>query len=466
MRSALFVLLTALAGLHVAYGWTQLSSSVMTFYNSEFVPHYGQAISQCSLLLRRAKEHGSRTVNFVPTHYWMDDSAVGSSAVCNPDNWFLPGKVDYYCTQWQWDSPCLPFNATTIRLFQTGFQSCLQEAYDMGFNVLVSPHIDDGSRKGYWRNFFRFDPLAKDAANNSYYDIMLQPIVTAAKNVLKDRSRTFWLGLQGEMGATLVAHPQSWINIADQIRKQFTSTNSKIYLGVLLAYAFIPGVITRANGTYELLPITPLSKYAGGGVLPFAQWPERNWVSRTLPAYQTLMTKHVDFYGISNYARAPVDPKPKDLEYGVKMADLELAQLGINLTQQLTQGGKKLIWAEFGLGGGRSKCGDVIATDPYDAGYGPDRGMTSSYSTPNLDPWFNPSNASKPTIMQEYRRRYHAAALKVLAQGGLRYPTSGAFLWSIVSWDVQGIHPASSSRNGSFADPVIIEMIKQHNKKG
>ena len=34
----------------------EMSSSAIFFYNSEFEPHYGQPISQCSLLLRRAKE--------------------------------------------------------------------------------------------------------------------------------------------------------------------------------------------------------------------------------------------------------------------------------------------------------------------------------------------------------------------------------------------------------------------------
>ena len=34
----------------------EMSSSAIFFYNAEFEPHYGQPISQCSLILRRAKE--------------------------------------------------------------------------------------------------------------------------------------------------------------------------------------------------------------------------------------------------------------------------------------------------------------------------------------------------------------------------------------------------------------------------
>jgi hypothetical protein len=38
----------------------QMSSSAILFYDSEYEPWYGQPISQCELLLNRAKEGGSR----------------------------------------------------------------------------------------------------------------------------------------------------------------------------------------------------------------------------------------------------------------------------------------------------------------------------------------------------------------------------------------------------------------------
>ena len=37
------------------------------------------------------------------------------------------------------------------------------------------------------------------------------------------------------------------------------------------------------------------------------------------------------------------------------------------------------------------------------------------------------------------------------------------FLWNVVSWDVQGIHPASSSGEGTFKDDVVTQWIKEHN---
>ena len=32
-----------------------------------------------------------------------------------------------------------------------------------------------------------------------------------------------------------------------------------------------------------------------------------------------------------------------------------------------------------------------------------------------------------------------------------------------MSWDVQGIHPASTSGEGTFAEPGAIALIKEHN---
>ncbi len=53
----------AAAGVAKKGGAVPVSSSVVLFYDSEFEPFYGQPISQCSLLLRRAKEQGSTQVS-------------------------------------------------------------------------------------------------------------------------------------------------------------------------------------------------------------------------------------------------------------------------------------------------------------------------------------------------------------------------------------------------------------------
>jgi hypothetical protein len=54
--------------------------------------------------------------------------------------------------------------------------------------------------------------------------------------------------------------------------------------------------------------------------------------------------------------------------------------------------------------------------------------------------------------------------MQLLSQGGVRYPVSGAYLWSILSHDPQGIHPATSTDKGSFKDDTIAAAIKAHNQ--
>lgn len=101
-----------------------------------------------------------------------------------------------------------------------------------------------------------------------------------------------------------------------------------------------------------------------------------------------------------------------------------------------------------------------------------------------LFPWLGISGEYEPSIdpfkrdptgkAQAYLQSYYDAALKVLAAGGLQSKVDGAYLWSVSSWDVQGIHTASAKwntalvqgdwpvRNG-FADARVIAAIKAHN---
>lgn len=46
-----------------------------------------------------------------------------------------------------------------------------------------------------------------------------------------------------------------------------------------------------------------------------------------------------------------------------------------------------------------------------------------------------------------------------------RYRVDGCYLWSTGSWDVLAIYPESTSSEGSYFDPVVADIIAQHNKK-
>lgn len=81
-------------------------------------------------------------------------------------------------------------------------------------------------------------------------------------------------------------------------------------------------------------PPSAFSKYDGGfgKVLPLKQWPHADELVPKIPTLKKLFYNTVDFMGISNYARAPVDVKPIDIESAmVKYAD-ELKTMGLSLT--------------------------------------------------------------------------------------------------------------------------------------
>ena len=191
-------------------------------------------------------------------------------------------------------------------------------------------------------------------------------------------------------------------------------------------------------------------------MLPFSQWPRYAQLKAAVPGVKRLLDT-VDFYGISNYARTPAQISAVDLESGTRKQEAEFAAMGIDLAKQIAKPGKFFIWNEFAIGGGISECGNVTATNGVDAGLFPWLGATSTY-TKATDPWQNPTVGA-------YMRDYYRKGLQLLGLGGINYKVSGAFIWNVVSWDVQGIHPASSSGEGSFADAQSMAMIKEHNVK-
>ena len=226
-------------------------------------------------------------------------------------------------------------------------------------------------------------------------------------------------------------------------------------------------------------------------IIPFSQWPPEAQARITATAPDAVLFLHsLDFIGFGQYG-TPVNPSvtiqgdASHLEvpsttYNITcLLEAELVVLGFDLRGWLAQGGKMLVWGEVGIGGGLSRCGDVPARIAWEAGIFPSLGVTTPFD-PKLNPWGNPaaeetkgSNGSKDmyllggkvvTTPTDMRRLYYDAVLGALAVGEAGYPVGGAFIWSLASWDVQGIHPASKGREGgSYADEYIIHRIKEHN---
>jgi len=77
-----------------------------------------------------------------------------------------------------------------------------------------------------------------------------------------------------------------------------------------------------------------------------------------------------------------------------------------------------------------------------------ENGIWAVYNT-RQDPWQRPD-------YREYRRTWFKNLVGFLRRGGSRnVRIDGAFVWSVGSFDVAGVHPISSSPEGTYADPRI-----------
>ncbi|GBF96701.1 hypothetical protein Rsub_09443 [Raphidocelis subcapitata] len=466
----LLLLLAAGAFAVAAAASVPLSSSVLLFYDCEYEPHYGQPISQCDLLLQRAKEAGSNSVQLVPTHYWVDGaSSKLSPGGCYPENWRMAQKVDYYCSHYEWDKPCEAFTKDSVARFAAGFKACLQKAHDSFEEVLITPHLDDGTKTMHWRNFLRFDPLKPDAKGFSYWDVMLAPIVDGIKAVYKEPGRRVTLAAQGEMGATVFFHPAAHKALADRIRSAYKGP-SKLDLALFFNGGMIAGVVNRgADPVRKPDALSARAAGAGGAgggdalasvwgpLKPLGEWPDGGAVAAGAGALRGLLDS-MDVLGTSCYPRTSVPPQPSEFETCLQKVDEELSAVGFDLKTWVSKPGKRIELNEVGLGGGIDPCKGVPASSPAEAGSFGWAGTGYPW-TPETDPWSRPD-------LKQYRRDWHAALLKLLAARGGRYPISGAYLWSILSHDPQGIHPATSTDKGSFKDDAIAAAIKAHNAGG
>jgi hypothetical protein len=284
MKSVLATFLLAASFLAFSRAGTQLSSSAILFYGEEYEP---AGSSRCTSILQEAAKHGSKRVNIVPTLYFVGQSTEGTPGVCNPDNWRLNVELEYFCQYPTYTSACVALDPESIARFQVGFQACLQDAVNLGFTeVLISPHLDDGTKTEHWRNMLLFDPLQAESSGNSYWGIMLQPILQAATAVAfpsttEDNSNTttttssssssgpsaksIWISLQGEMGCTLWTAPASYQQIVQDMKSAWaeaqqswqgsrpagSAADSTLLLGALFSAANVAG---RSFTTEELGP--------------------------------------------------------------------------------------------------------------------------------------------------------------------------------------------------------------------
>ena len=134
-----------------------------------------------------------------------------------------------------------------------------------------------------------------------------------------------------------------------------------------------------------------------------------------------------------------VSPTRDDFVNGVNRFMSQFEQHGLTVPTS-----KPLQFSEVGIGGRRLRDG---VGDPEKAAATPWEG--SAFARNN--PW-----SQKP--MQQLRREFHAALLDFLERQPARWPVTGAFVWSMGSWDPLG------HGEPTFADAQIMDAVEKHNR--
>jgi hypothetical protein len=381
VKSFVFLLTLATSS---AFAATPLNSSIIMFHEPDY--------DACAGKIPQIVALGNKRVLLNPALHFLRDSQE---------------KMAGYCLH-RGSGNCEEFSPELIRILETHWTKCIAAVAQAGLDLSIIPHLNDGASAGFWRNGLIFDPLAK-YNGYSYWEVVISPL---ARAILAGAGAAIKVefSLQGEMGATVFNHPESYSKIVNELKLMFQSRPVK--LGLSFNY-------NKISGRYP-----------------------------TLLRRKTAETQHLlgqlDFFGISAYHPVSTPPVPMDFERSIDSVIGELKQLGLSIPAV------PINFSESGIGGGTKKNDGITpAANPREAAEAPYAGVYSFGPTTN--PWTSPD-------MQEFRYRYHAALLEFLSVQTESGRMGNAFLWNSNSWDPQGIYGS-----GDFKDERIIDLIRNYN---
>uniref|UniRef100_A0A383VZ49 GH18 domain-containing protein n=1 Tax=Tetradesmus obliquus TaxID=3088 RepID=A0A383VZ49_TETOB len=353
-------------------------------------------------------------------------------------------------------SVMLPVEASQTARYRQGLEKCFKAALDAGFTgIHILAHVDvfdqSLSSRTLWRNVVLFSPTAPAADSSSgsysYTDALLQPAAEALNNVI-NRETTVEFTLAGEQGLSVWSYPRDYTQAMQRMRSILSRGGldpSRHTFGVSFNYDKVCGCVEpeerdpiRYNNTY-------MERYKRA-----APWIKKNidveGVKQLLDAS--------DFIGLSSYAPLPANLTQASMEVSIETAAFEMQPFGIDLKSYLFAKGKPLVYSEQGIGGCTDNKRlppslDYIRVHPFS-------GCGGSYSS-QLDPWKVPE-------YQAYRRKlYQLLADWAAVGGGPQYRVDGIYVWNSGSWDVMGVNPSSTTREGTYADSVIKGYVQQLN---
>jgi len=339
-------------------------------------------------------------------------------------------------------------DAGSISRYQAGLTRCFKAAVAAGFTTLhLTPHVDphDQNGRGVWRNLIRFDPTAK-MGGFSYAEVLLVPAARALNAAVK-ADTTVEFALSAEQGLAVFSYPRQWLGLADSVKAISAKGKdpSKHFAGISFNFDKVCGCVEVEESDpikYNLTYPARFQRFKAAGGLKTVD----------VEGVKALFAG-IDFLGCSAYGSLPTSLQLADMEVSIQTVAFELAAFGIDLKNYLN---KPFVYSEQGLGGYNQE-GNAIAPDLATLSKFPMRGKWLSSYIADKDPW-------QRAQYRQYRRQLYKLLSDWAAQGGgPTYRIDGIYIWSVGTWDVQGVHPSSNSWAGSFADDVICNDLRANN---
>ncbi len=412
---------------------TELNSSIIAVGDGDWLS------DRCVNMVDRASKFKQSKIMFVPTLFWVQDGN---------------GPVKHYCYDRRQDSQgkfsCEPADSAKIARFKAAMQRCFQKAIDAKLSIALTPHLDDGTGQGRWRNVLDFDPTTKHAGF-SYAEVALLPLAEALNTIARPDTKIYF-GMQGEMSVTVFRHPKAWRSLVRQLKDTLAqgrddNFRNNIQIGISTNFNKLSGVG---------IEIIDPSEYV-------RRYPEL-WesVKHTFDLNEIHgLLDDIDYVGMSSYPSLSPRFPTRQVENAISQFDFEFSFFGVTVADLIAKG-KKIHFSEYGVGGGISQNGDVKATDAAGAASRPFFGIFNAYKR-STDPWVL-YDLNIPSEVRDYQRYFYGKTLEYLGNARrYKYQVDAAFLWNQSSWDVQAVYPESTTAEGSYRDPVIVDMINKHN---
>ena len=423
----------------------ELSSSVIMMGPEDYTVHGNT--SECTNMVDRAALETNSRLNFVPTLFWVDRThKLGSPSPTN--------SISYFCFHRSYTTDgtvrCKPATQQDIDNFEHSMQACFRRAVEYNMSIEVSPRLQHSTEQTIPSNTLDLNPLL-DYENFSYMEVMLMPLAHALNGAINNRTQV-WLALQGQMGASLFKYPMEYLQALGTTYYALHAGLPEdwpdcLHIGVSLNFYNLCGCI--------LADIADPAKYS-------ELFPDAFKAVKHSFDFEVLheLFNWLDFISVAGVA--PLSPgfSPGDLQITLQLFAKELSEFGVSLHHMLLNQGLTLHWVDFGIGG-FTDDGQPAVTAAEAAGSS-SSGVSGSYSQAS-DSWRFYSHRSETPVRHFLSYFYNNTAEYFWKQHEYKYEVDAAYLYNWGSWDVQAIHPYSTSVEGSYQFDSVSTVIRHHN---